>query len=371
MIALNFVWYYVIVFLVGLTILVFVHELGHYLVARYNRVRVEIFSIGFGPEIYGWTDREGTRWKICALPLGGYVKMFGEKDAVGWGEDERAITDEERRVSFHHKRLGQRAAIVAAGPIANFLFAIVILGLLYATVGTPAPLAGVGSVVEDSAAASAGLRPGDRIVAINEQPVRWFEELREIVRAAPGTPLVLTVKRAGENFSVTALPQRPDMQGFGLLGVTPDPAQIDYERRDPLTAAWLGVEHTANVSWKILVYIGQMFGGSQSTDQLGGPLRIAQMLGDVAQVSIIDLIFIIAALSVNLGLLNLFPIPMLDGGHLVFYAFEAIRGRPLSERMQEYGFRIGLALMLTLMVFATWNDLIQPRVIEFFRQLVT
>ena len=369
---LTWLWNYVIVPLVVLTVLVFVHELGHYLVARYNRVRIEVFSIGFGAEIFGWTDRLGTRWKVSAVPLGGYVKMFGEKDNVGWGEDERAMTAEERSVSFHHKRLGQRAAIVAAGPLANFLFAIVVLAGLFAIVGSPAPLAGVGSIAAGSAAAQADLRPGDRIVAIDGQPVQWFEELRDIVGAAPERPLILDVQRAAERLTVTVAPQRFETTGedglptvVGRLGVTPDPAQVGYESHDPVTALWLGVERTAGLCWQILTFVGQMIGGQQSTDQLGGPLRIAQMSGDMAQSGVISVILLMAALSVNLGLINLFPVPMLDGGHLVFYAFEAVRGRPLSERVQEYGFRFGLALVLLLMVFATWNDLSQWKLFQF------
>lgn len=378
MTILNFLWDYVFIFLFVLTILVFVHELGHYLVARYNNVRVEVFSIGFGAELYGWTDKVGTRWKISAIPLGGYVKMFGEKDAVGWDEDERPMTDAERAVSFHHKRLGQRAAIVAAGPLANFLFAIVVLGALFAAVGTPAPLAGVGSVAEDSAAARAGLQAGDRIHSIDGQPVVWFQELSDIVRMSPEKTLVLDVERNGSRQLFSAVPHRFEVAGpdgvpqtIGRLGVTPDQAQIGYERRDALTAAWLGVERTFGLCWQILAYLGQIINGSQSADQLGGPLRIAQMSGDIAQGSAVNLILFIAAFSINLGLINLFPVPMLDGGHLVFYAVEALRGRPVSERVREYSFRFGLALVMLLMVFATWNDLTHLKFFQFLKQLVT
>ncbi len=378
MTILNFLWDYVFIFLFVLTILVFVHELGHYLVARYNNVRVEVFSIGFGAELYGWTDKVGTRWKISAIPLGGCVKMFGEKDAVGWDEDERPMTDAERAVSFHHKRLGQRAAIVAAGPLANFLFAIVVLGALFAAVGTPAPLAGVGSVAEDSAAARAGLQAGDRIHSIDGQPVVWFQELSDIVRMSPEKTLVLDVERNGSRQLFSAVPHRFEVAGpdgvpqtIGRLGVTPDQAQIGYERRDALTAAWLGVERTFGLCWQILAYLGQIINGSQSADQLGGPLRIAQMSGDIAQGSAVNLILFIAALSINLGLINLFPVPMLDGGHLVFYAVEALRGRPVSERVREYSFRFGLALVMLLMVFATWNDLTHLKFFQFLKQLVT
>ncbi len=374
---LNFIWDYVILFLVVLTVLVFVHELGHYLVARYNNVRVEVFSIGFGPEIYGWTDRVGTRWKISAIPLGGYVKMFGEKDAVGWGEDDRLLPPEEKAVSFHYKRLSQRAAIVVAGPVANFLFAIVVLAGLFAITGSPAPLAGVGSVIEDSAAAEAGFQPGDRIFAVGGEPIEWFDDLRVIVSASPEKRLTFDVLRGEERLALTAVPRMHDLgegadpRQIGLLGVRPDPAQVGYERHDPLSATWMAAERTAALTGQILSYLGQIITGARNTEELGGPLRIAQMSGDMAQGGLVNLILFMAALSVNLGLVNLLPIPMLDGGHLFFYAFEAVLRRPLSDRIQELGFRFGLILVLLLMVFATWNDLVHLNVFQYLKQLMT
>ena len=375
---LTFLWDYVVPFLIILTVLVFVHEMGHYWVARRSGVRVEVFSVGFGPEIYGWTDSHQTRWKISAVPLGGYVKMFGEYDFEGGPEDQRPMTDEERAVSFHHKRLRQRTAIVAAGPLANFLFAILVFAALFGTVGSPHPMSAVGVVVADSAAEEAGLQPGDRIVSINAEPVAWFEDLRRVVSANPEMALRIIVLREGTEIVVTATPKRhttTDEDGaskeIGLLGVQPDPSQVGYERRDPLTAMWMGVEHAVGLTTAILKYLGEMIVGSQDTDQLGGPLRIAQISGQMAQGGLVNLVFFMAALSVNLCLINLFPIPMLDGGHLVFYLFEAIRGRPLDYRVQEYGFRFGLILVLLIMIFATWNDLVHLKVFEFFKQLMT
>ena len=372
----NFVWEYVVPFLFILTVLVFVHEMGHFWVARRNRVRVEVFSIGFGPEIYGWTDRRGTRWKISAVPLGGYVKMFGETDT---GEDGGTpLTPEEREVSFQHKRLGQRTAIVFAGPLANYLFAIVVLAGLYSISGIPRPLAGVGSVVAGSAADEAGLRPGDRILGIDGTAITWFEDLRRIVMTKPGVRLDLDVLRDGTRLVLKATPKAvraEDESGeeteIGRLGVTPDPNHVEYERQNPLKALWMGVERSVLLTGQILSYVGQIIAGSQSADQVGGPLRIAQLSGAICQGGLVECTFFMAFLSINLGLINLFPIPMLDGGHLAFYIVEAIRGRPLGPRAQEYGFRFGLILVFMLMIFATWNDLVQLKVFEFLKDLMT
>ena len=373
---LTFVWDYLVPFLFILTVLVFVHEMGHYLVARRNGVLVEVFSIGFGTEIYGWTDSTGTRWKFGAVPLGGYVKMFGESAT---GEDEeRPLTEAEKAVSFSHKTLRQRVAIVAAGPIANFLFAIVLLAALFGIAGNPRPLAGVGNVQPGTAAAEAGIVPGDRILSIDGETVTWFEDLRRIVSVAPGRRLDIVVARDGGELALQATPkphQVADGAGgtktIGLLGVAPDPDQIGYERQNPAAATWMAVERTIGLSARILSYVGEIIVGSRTSEELGGPIRIAQLSGEMAQGGAISLILFMAALSINLGLINLFPIPMLDGGHLVFYFFEAIRGRPLDQRIQEYGFRFGLILVLLLMLFATWNDLVHLKVFEFIKELVT
>ena len=366
-------------FLIVLTALVYVHEMGHYLVARWNGVRVEVFSIGFGPEIYGWNNKAGTRWKISAIPLGGYVKMFGEGDMVTGIDDveDREMTEEEKKVSFHHKRLKQRVAIVFAGPLANFIFAAVLFAGIFTFVGSPVILSGIGTVQAGSAAEAAGIKQGDRIVAIDDKDIATFEDIRAYISESPGKNLTIHVERDGRAVSLRATPKSRTIDAadgpkeIGLLGVTPDPNQVSYDRHNPLTATWMGVERTVSISGQILYALGEIISGKRTAEELGGPLRIAKFSGDVAQGGVLSLIFFMAALSINLGLINLFPIPVLDGGHLVFYAIEGIRGRPLGVRAQEYGLRIGFALVMTLIVFATWNDLVQLKVFEFLKNLVT
>jgi len=365
-------------FLVVLTVLVFVHELGHYLVARRNGVRIEVFSIGFGPELFGWNDRAGTRWKFSAVPLGGYVRMFGDND-VSSGLPSAVLgrlTPAEREVSFHHKRLGQRAAIVAGGPLANFAFAIVVLAGLFMTYGQPFTPAEIGQVVPGSAAEHAGMLAGDVIVKIDDRAIERFEDVQHLVRLNPEKAMVIAVKRADQVVTLNATPSRKEVADrfgnrhqIGQLGI--GHGGVEYVRRDPLTAVTRAVGETWTLSTATFEAIWQIIIGARASDELGGPLRIAQMSGEVAQSGIVPLFWFMAVLSINLGLINLFPVPVLDGGHLLFYAAEAIRGKPLGQRAQEYGFRIGLALVLTLMVFATWNDLVHIGIVEFVKRLVT
>lgn len=366
------------VFLVVLTVLVFVHELGHYLSARRNGVKVQIFSIGFGPELLGWTDRAGTRWKFSLIPIGGYVKMFGDADVASMpGETVEEMTEEEKSVSFFHKRLIQRAEIVAAGPAANFLFAIVVLAGFFMTVGQPFTPADIGDVNPGSAAEHAGLKARDMVLAIDGKPIERFEDIQQIVRLNSGEPLQLLVRRDGQELTLTATPTVEEhtdifgnVQRYGLLGITRK--GTEFVRRDPLSAVWRAADETWNIVAGTLTAAGQMVTGRRTTDELGGPIAIAQMSSAVARIGVVELIRFVALLSVNLGLINLFPIPILDGGHLLFYAAEAIRGRPLGQRAQEYGFRVGLALVLTLMIFVTWNDLVhRTGVIPFLKGLLT
>jgi regulator of sigma E protease len=367
----------VVVFLIVLTVLVFVHELGHYLVARRSGVRIEVFSIGFGPELFGWFDRAGTRWKLSAIPLGGYVKMYGDADASSMPSGAvREMTEEEKAYSFHHKRLGQRIAVVAAGPAANFIFAIVLLAGLFMTVGQQFTPPEVGQIEPNSAADRGGLKPGDTILKIDGSGVESFADIQREVYGNPGVPMQLLIKRDGAEQTLSVTPQMTEMTDrfgntyrVGLLGIRR--SGVDYIQRGPVEAVSRAVGEIWNLSVGTLKASWQMIIGQRSTDELGGPLRIAQMSGEVAQGGIAALLYFMAVLSVNLGLINLFPIPVLDGGHLLFYVAEALRGKPLGQRAQEYGFRVGLALVLSLMVLVTWNDLSHLGIVAFFKGLIS
>ena len=360
---------YAIPFLFVLTIVVFFHELGHFLVARWAGVRVLTFSLGFGPELVGFNDRHGTRWKISAVPLGGYVKFFGDESEASTSSPETLanMSEEERAVSFHHMKVGPRAAIVAAGPIANFLLAIVIFTCLFTFFGKPSTTARVDKVEANSAAAAAGFRVGDTVLAIDGAKIDSFTDMQRVVGTRAGERLTFTVKRGEGTLQLQGTPElRVVKDAFGnthklgVLGITRQTAAGDVltERVDPLTALWLGVKDTWFVIDRTLAYIGGVFTGREAADQVGGPLRIAQISGQVATIGMAALIHLSAVLSISIGLLNLFPVPLLDGGYLLFYLVEAVRGRPLSERAQELGFRIGLGLVLMLMVFATYNDIL-------------
>jgi len=355
-------------FIVVISVVVFVHELGHFLVARWCGVRVEVFSIGFGPELVGRNDRHGTRWKVAAVPLGGYVKFFGDADASSGRAEEGAaeMTEAEKSVSFHHKSVWQRIAIVFAGPAANFVFAIAVFAAVYATVGQSSIPPVIAEVQADSAAAKAGLMAGDRILSVDGRKVTRFEEIQELVPLGNGASMALTVDRDGETVTVTATPEIREVEdGLGgtrrqaILGVLADTSNRDIVRMGPMEALGAAVGKTYGLVEMTLVTVGQMIGGERGTEDLGGPVRIAQLSGQVAALGLETSILFMAFLSVNLGLINLFPIPVLDGGHLAFYAVEAVRGRPLNETIQEFGFRVGLVLIVALMVFVTWNDIVR------------
>lgn len=353
-------------FLVVLTLLVFVHELGHYWVARRSGVRVQVFSIGFGPELFGWNAASGTRWRVSALPLGGYVKMLGDMDATSRPDDEglQQLSTEERSQSFPAQSLGARAAIVAAGPIANFIFAWILLALLFVVVGRPVTPAVISDVLPDSAAAAAGLQAGDRIEAINGTAVGRFEEVQRAVQLNLDQPLTITVERDGRLLDLAARPAmivETDANGcevrLARLGVRATGTEVEH--LGPAEGLWVAATETWSIASDTLAGVWQIVVGTRTADELGGPIRIAEMSGQVAQVGLVSLVFFMALLSVNLGLINLFPIPMLDGGHLLFYAYEAVRGRPLGPRAQEIGFKVGLGLVLALMLFATVNDILR------------
>jgi regulator of sigma E protease len=360
---------YLIPFLFVLSLVVFFHELGHFLVARWCGVRVLVFSIGFGPELVGFNDRYGTRWKISAIPLGGFVKFFGDDNAASVPDNERLANMDaaERADTFMFQPVAKRAAIVVAGPLANFVLAVVIFAGVFMLYGKQTMSARVDSVQPDSAAAAAGFKSGDVVVAIDGRPIENFSEMQRVVGANAGEALAITVDRDGTQLVLKATPALKEIkdnfgntQHVGILGISRSMAAEDlkFHPVSPPLAVVLAVQETYSVVERTLGYIGGVISGREAANQLGGPIRIAQMSGQVASFGFVPLIQLAAVLSVSIGLLNLFPIPLLDGGHLLFYVIEGVRGRPLSERAQEMGFRIGLAIVLMLMIFATFNDIV-------------
>jgi len=360
---------YLIPFLFVLSLVVFFHELGHFLVARWCGVRVMVFSIGFGPEIVGFNDRYGTRWKISAIPLGGFVKFLGDDSAASTPDNAALASMDagERAHSFMFQSVLKRAAIVVAGPVANFILAIVIFAAVFMAYGKQTMSARVDSVQPGSAAAAAGFEPGDVVVTIDGHAIDNFTQMQRIVGESAGETLEITVSRDGATKTLKATPalqEKKDVFGnvrrIGILGIQRSPAPEDLKSQPvgPLRAVWLGVQESWDVVDQTLSYVGGVIIGRKSADQLGGPIRIAQMSGQVASLGFVVLLHFSGMLSVSIGLLNLFPIPLLDGGHLLFYLIEGVRGRPLSEKAQEVGFRIGLAIVLMLMIFATFNDIV-------------
>jgi len=338
--------------------------------ARLCGIKVLVFSVGFGPEIAGFNDRYGTRWKISAVPLGGYVKFFGDDNAASVPDQAAAasMSDADRKDSFMFQPVGSRAAVVAAGPIANFILAIAIFAAIFMTVGKQTTSARVDAVQPASAAEAAGFKPGDLVLAINGEKIESFSDMQRIVSISAGETLSIDVDRGGAPINLKAAPQLKELKDnfgnvhrLGVLGISRSmsPGDIKTEKAGPLRAIVMGAQETWFVVDRTLAYIGGVFVGREAADQLGGPIRIAQVSGQVATAGFTALIHLTAVLSVSIGLLNLFPIPLLDGGHLLFYAIETIRGRPLSERAQEVGFRIGLAVVVMLMIFATFNDILR------------
>lgn len=360
---------YIIPFLFVLTIVVFFHELGHFLVARWCGIKVLAFSLGFGPELFGWNDRHGTRWKVSAIPLGGYVKFLGDEGAASTPDQEAAaaMSEEDKKVSFHYKPVGSRAAVVVAGPLANFLLAIVIFAGIFMVVGKQSTSPRVDVVQADSAAAVAGFQPGDLVVGIDGNKIDTFTAMQRIVSVSAGKPLTIDVERDRKLVTLHATPELRQIKDrfgnehtLGVLGISRSmkAGDLKTKKMGPLEAVGAGTKETWYVVDRTLAYIGGVFTGREAADQLGGPIRIAQVSGEVATAGFTALLHLAAVLSISIGLLNLFPIPLLDGGHLLFYGIEAVRGQPLSERAQEVGFRIGLAIVVMLMIFATFNDIL-------------
>ncbi|MBV6659006.1 MAG: RIP metalloprotease RseP [Devosiaceae bacterium] len=365
----SFILGILVPFLFVLTVVVFFHELGHFLVARWCGVGVKAFSVGFGPELIGRTDSQGTRWKLSAIPLGGYVKFEGDENVASAPDTEalKTMDTDARSRAFHLKPLWQRAAIVAAGPFANFLLAIVIFAGVFMVFGERVTAPRVDRVQEASAAELAGIEPGDVVRAIDGDTIDTFADIQRRVQLSADTELVFTLERDGSLFDLVVVPQRREiddgfgnMQRVGVVGIVHDPEDADIQTLEygPVGATLRGIEQTGTVITQSLTYIGRLLVGQESPDQLSGPVRVAKLSGDVATLGFLPLLQLAAIISVSIGMVNLFPIPLLDGGHLTFYAIEAIRGKPLSDRSQEIGFRFGLAVVMGLMVFATWNDIV-------------
>lgn len=360
--------FYLVPFLFILTIVVFVHEYGHYKVGRWCGVDVTTFSIGFGKELFGWTDKHGTRWRFAAIPLGGYVKFAGDSNAASQPDADAVakLSQEELGRTLPGATVGRRSAIVAAGPVANFIFAILVFAAIVMAFGRTTIAPRIDRVTPASAAAQAGLAPGDLIVSVDGVQMSSFDEVRRIITINAENTLRFVVLRNSVETAIDVTPALVErrhalgVERVGVIGVTAanrpeDVRQVSY---GPIEAISYGVRESWFIVTRTFDYLGKLLTGREKADQLSGVIHIAEVSGHVASTGgIVSLLTLAAVLSVSIGLMNLFPIPMLDGGHLVFYAFEALRGRPLSERVQEYAFKAGIAFVLMLTVFVTWNDI--------------
>ncbi|MFN3232723.1 MAG: RIP metalloprotease RseP [Alphaproteobacteria bacterium] len=345
------------------SVLVFFHELGHFWVARRFGIRVDAFSIGFGPTLAQWVDKNGTEWKISALPLGGYVKFFGDASGASNQDDDLdAMPEADRADCFHYRPLYQRAAVVFAGPLANFLLAIVLFAGVFMTAGQAYTPPVIHNVIAGSVAEKTGFQPFDEVVDVDGVSVETFQEMAQLIAMNPNRELSFHVVRDNRDIELIATPEgiiQDTLSGrqlVGRLGIS-SPAQ-DRVKRGPIEAFGYAILETRDTVVMIGRTLAEIVTGNRSIKELGGPLKIGQVSGEVAQISLIAILTFTALLSVNLGLINLLPIPMLDGGHLLYYAFEAVRGKPLGMKAQEYGFRLGMAFVLLFMVVVTWNDII-------------
>lgn len=359
---------YLLPFLFVLALVVFVHEMGHFLVGRWCGVKVETFSLGFGPRIARFYDRKGTEWALSAIPLGGYVKFKGDLNAASVPDHAAAdaMAEADRADSFPHKSIAQRSAIVAAGPIANFLLAFVIFTVSFMVVGRTLVEPIIAGVSENSAAAGAGFKAGDRVLAINGDKIESFDEVARRVSISEGRTLTFKIERDAREMEISGAPtivshktilgtDRRPVMGFVGSG---DPKHFYTKHYSLREASTTAVGEIVFVIDRTGHYIGGLFSGRERADQLSGPTRIAYISGKVAESGLGPLFMLAGILSISIGLINLLPVPMLDGGHLVFYALEAIFGRPVSPRAQEISFRVGFALVIMLMLFSTWNDII-------------
>jgi regulator of sigma E protease len=353
----------VLSFLLVIGPLIFLHELGHYLAGRAFGVKADAFSIGFGGEVAGWTDRRGTRWKLAWMPLGGYVKFAGDMNPASTPTDEwLRLPPEERAQTFQAKPLWQRFIIVAAGPVTNLTIAVLIFAGFFLALGEPRTPPVVASVRAGSAAAEIGLRPGDRILRLDGTEITRFEDIAQIVSIRPEETMAMRLERDNRTIDISVTPHADILRDRfgnefrrGLLGILPSPrVMVPLAPGEVMVAA---VRHTGDIISSMVETIGQVVTGRRSVKELGGPLKIAQFSGQQVSLGWLPFIEFVAMISINLGFINLLPIPLLDGGHLFFYVLEGIRRRPLPEAAQEWAFRSGLAVLLSFMIFVTLNDL--------------
>ncbi len=366
---------YAIPFLVVLSVLVFIHELGHYLAARWCGVVVESFSIGFGKELFGFNDKHGTRWKFSMVPLGGYVQMYGDMDPASSGVDPKKVkkmTKKQKEGAFFNKTVGQRAFIVFAGPTINFIYAILVIAALFWVNGEYYAPTIIGGVVEDSAAEQAGFEPDDVVLAINDHKIYRFSDMQRIVSINLDKEMRFLIQRGDEELTITAKPtlsEKVDRFGFthstGVLGIV-SVGEIEKKDHSIISSVYAAGLETWDMSVSTLKAVGQIFVGSRDVKELGGVIRIGAYAKQFAESGMASLIMFSAIISINLGLINLFPIPLLDGGHLVFYAYEALLGKPMNQKVRDISMNIGYFLIIALMIFATLNDLVQLNLMNFF-----
>ncbi|MBU1175396.1 MAG: RIP metalloprotease RseP [Alphaproteobacteria bacterium] len=360
---------YIVPFVAVLTVIVFVHEMGHYLVARWNGIAVHTFSIGFGPELIGRTDRHGTRWRLSAIPLGGYVRFLGDLNAASQPDADAVarIDPALQPALFVNKSVWRRIAVVGAGPAANVLFAFLVIYAMLLGFGRYTIPPVIDTVVADSVAESAGMEPGDRIVSVDGYAVHGFNDFQRLVSTSPERTVTIEVLRAGESREFVIVPEPVQVRDafgnplrIGRIGVSRQTSSADVElyRPGPAEAVGMTFEEIRFIIDRTAAFVGDFFVGRGDFEQLGGPVKVAQVSGEVATLGIMALINLMALLSLNIGLVNLLPIPLLDGGHLLYYAFEVALRRPLSPRVQEIGFRIGLILVTGLMLFTVINDIV-------------
>ena len=368
--AIDWMGWYILPFVVIMSAIVFFHELGHYAVGRWCGVKVEAFSLGFGPELLAWVDRSGTRWRLALFPLGGYVKFLGDADAASTPNSAAvgALSDADRPRTLAGQPLRNRAAIVAAGPAANFLLALVVFAGLFMVFGRSEHVARIGFVEPNSAAAAAGFQVGDVVKSIDGEPVGNFQDVQQAALLNTGLQMNFIVDRAGQDVALEASPRitMVDQGALGKrrighlgLGSSRDPKDVTFERCSaPTCVVWAG-EQVAFISHATYAYVTGLFAGRESVDQVSGPIAISQIAGEMAKISLWELVNLAALFSVSVGLMNLLPIPLLDGGHLLFFAFEAVRGKPLSDRIQTFGIRVGIAMVAGLVIFTTSHDLLR------------